>query len=109
VIDIVADILSWLCIGIGSALGLIGAFGLLRLPDMFARLHAAGMVDTGGAVLILVGLMFQGGLTIVTVKLALVIVFLLFTSPTTSHALAAAAIADGLKPQAQRLESRGAE
>lgn len=108
-IDLVADVLSWFCIAVGSALGLIGAFGLLRLPDMFARLHAAGMVDTGGAALILVGLMFQSGMTIVTVKLALIIVFLFFTSPTTSHALAAAAIADGLKPQAHRLERRDAE
>jgi multicomponent Na+:H+ antiporter subunit G len=70
----------------------------MRLPDVFARCHGAGMVDTAGMGLILIGCMFQAGLSLVTVKLALIIVFILFTSPVTTHALARAAIHGGVKP-----------
>ena len=94
-----AEIASWACIIAGCFLALIGGIGIVRLPDVFARMHGAGMVDTGGAGLILVGLMFQGGFTIVTVKLFLIVVFILFTSPATTHALARAALGGGVMPQ----------
>ena len=93
-----ADILSWAFLVAGSVFILIGAVGIIRLPDMFARMHAAGIIDTTGAGLILVGLAFQAGLSLVTVKLILIIVFILFTSPTTTHALARAALNGGIKP-----------
>ena len=99
---LIADILSWLLIMLGCAMSLLGALGVLRLPDVFSRMHAAGMVDTAGAALILTGLMLQAGFTIVTIKLALIIAFLFFTSPTTTHALAAAALDSGLEPAGER-------
>jgi multicomponent Na+:H+ antiporter subunit G len=68
------------------------------MPDFFTRLHAAGITDTLAAGLVLIGLMFQGGFSQVTVKLVLILMLLLFTSPTSSHALAKAALADGLDP-----------
>ena len=97
---LLADLLSWVCLLAGSALALIGGFGLLRLPDVFARMHGAGMVDTLGLALILVGLMFQAGLSLITVKLILIIGFVLYTSPTTTHALARACLYGGLRPEA---------
>ena len=97
--EILLDALSWICLIAGSVFILIGAVGVLRLPDMYARMHSAGIIDTLGAMLIILGLMFQGGLSIVTVKLVLIIVFILYTSPVATHALARAALADGLKPK----------
>jgi len=94
----VLDILSWALIVAGSAFAIIGAVGLLRLPDVYARMHAAGITDTLGAGLILAGLAVQAGWTLVTVKLVLIYVFLLFTSPTSTYALANAAFTGGLEP-----------
>lgn len=75
-----------------------GTIGVLRLPDFYTRLHAAGMTDTLGAELILLGLIFQSGFSQMTLKLLLVAFFLLVTSPTATHAVAHAAYKSGLKP-----------
>ncbi len=96
---VAADIASGVCLMAGAGLALVGALGLLRLPDVFARMHGAGIIDTLGVGLIMVGLMFQSGLTLVTVKLILVLAFVLYTSPTTTHALARAALNAGVEPQ----------
>lgn len=91
--------LSWVLLTGGGLLCIIGAIGLLRFPDMFTRMHAAGVIDTGGAALILIGLMLQTGWTLDTVKLLFILLFLLFTSPTASYALARGAISDGHRPE----------
>jgi len=88
----IVDIASWICLLAGSAFSITGGIGMLRLPDFYTRMHAAGITDTMGAGFILVGLMFQAGLTLLTVKLAMVLFFLLFTSPTSGHALARSAL-----------------
>jgi len=93
------EIASWVCIIAGCFFAIVGAAGVLRLPDVFTRMHGAGMVDTGGAGLILIGLMFQAGFTFVTIKLFLIGLFLLYASPATTHALARAALNGGVKPQ----------
>ena len=77
---------------------LAGTLGVLRLPDFFTRLHAAGMTDTLGAEMILIGLIIQSGFTLLSLKLLLVAFFLLMTSPTATHAVANAAYQAGLKP-----------
>jgi len=92
------DLLSWALILIGGAFGIIGGIGLLRLPDFFSRIHAASLTDSMCAPCIIGGLMLQSGLTLVTVKLAFLVVFLYLTSPTASHALAKAALHGGLEP-----------
>lgn len=98
-IDLVVDVLSWLAIGSGVLFLLAGGIGLVRMPDFYTRCHAAGVTDTGATLLIIVGLMLQAGLTLVTVKLALILVFLFFTSPTATHALAHAAYTGGMRPE----------
>ena len=70
-IELVLDLISAGLLAAGSIFVLIGGFGLIRLPDFYTRLHAAGITDTLGAELILLGLMFQAGLSLVTVKLIL--------------------------------------
>ena len=94
----VADVLSWIFLLSGSLFAIVGGIGVIRMPDLFTRLHAAGITDTMGAGLILVGLMVQGGLTMVTVKLILILSFLWFSSPVSTYALARAALARGLEP-----------
>lgn len=95
--DAALDIVSWVCFAVGGFFTLVGAFGLLRLPDVFARLHGAGMTDTMGAGLILAGLCFQASGTVV-VRLVLILLFLWFTCPVSSHALARAALQGGVRP-----------
>lgn len=89
---------SWALLIAGSFFCVTGAIGLLRLPDFYARLHGAGIIDTLGAGLILFGLMLQAGFSLVTVKLLFVLFFILITSPTATHAIAHAAHVQGLEP-----------
>lgn len=92
------DMLSWALILAGGVFGVIGGIGLLRFPDFFSRIHAAGVTDTMCAPLIIGGLMLQSGFSLTTVKLLFLVVFLFLTSPTASHALAKAALHGGEKP-----------
>jgi len=100
----IVDVLSWVCLLAGGFLGISGGIGMLRFPDFFTRLHAAGVTDTLCAGLILLGLMMQAGWGLVAVKLFFIILFLSFTSPVAAHALARAALHGGLKPLLHKAE-----
>jgi len=95
---VLLDLLSWLTLLSGAFFVIVGGVGVIRLPDFYTRLHAAGITDTLGAGLIILGLLFQAGLTQVSIKLLLILIFLWFTSPTATHALARAALADPENP-----------
>ena len=90
---------SWACLLLGSAFCIIGGIGLIRLPDFYSRIHGGGITDTLGAGLVMLGLMLQAGWSLVTVKLVLIMLFLLLTSPVASHAIARAARHSGLEPK----------
>ncbi len=92
------DALSWACLVGGGLFCVIGAAGMVRMPDFYTRMHASSVVDTLGTGLILLGLMLQAGLTLVTVKLLFVGLLISFASPTAAHALARAALARGVEP-----------
>ena len=96
---IIRDLLSIISISAGLFFVLAGTLGVLRLPDFYTRLHAAGMTDTLGAELILIGLIIQSGFTQMSLKLLIVGFFLFVTSPTATHAVAHAAYKAGLKPK----------
>jgi multicomponent Na+:H+ antiporter subunit G len=96
---LIADIASWALIVTGSLSLVISTLGLLRLPDFYTRIHAAGVTDTIGAELVVFGLVIQAGLSLVSVKLLLIGLFLFFTSPTATHAVTNAAFMAGLKPR----------
>lgn len=107
--ELVLDVLSWIAIAAGLFFMLVGTFGILRLPDVYTRLHAAGMTDTMGAGFLLLGMALQtvvgiidgeSGYWLVLVRLVFVYAFLLFTSPIATHALARAGIAGGVEPWA---------
>ena len=63
------DMLSVLLLFFGVLVILVGSIGLLRMPDVFTRMHAAGITDTIGAAAIILGLMLVAGWTIVLIKL----------------------------------------
>jgi len=92
------DALSWVCLVAGGLFSVVGAVGVLRMPDVFTRMHAASVIDTLGAGLILLGLLLQAGVTLVAVKLLMVGLLIFFASPTATHALARAAMVRGLEP-----------
>jgi len=94
----IVHILSWFLIMVGSFSVITGAVGVLRLPDVYTRMHAASITDTLGAGSIIAGLILQAGLTLVAAKLFLILVFIFFTSPASSFALAHAALTSGVKP-----------
>jgi multicomponent Na+:H+ antiporter subunit G len=92
------DALSWVCLVSGGLFCIVGALGLVRMPDFYTRMHAASVIETLGAGFILLGLLLQAGLTLVAAKLFFIGVLILFASPTATHALARAAMVRGLKP-----------
>jgi multicomponent Na+:H+ antiporter subunit G len=92
------NLLSGISLLAGAFFCLVGAFGQLRMPDFYARMHAASVLETLGAGLILFGLLLQAGFSLVAVKLLMIGMLIFFASPTASHALARAAMSRGLKP-----------
>jgi multicomponent Na+:H+ antiporter subunit G len=101
------DVMSWISIVGGLFFMVVGTVGILRMPDVYTRLHAAGMTDTMGAGLLLLGMALQAieGVALgdvsywfVFIRLVLVYAFLLFTSPIATHALARAGLSGGVEP-----------
>ena len=90
--ELILDLLSWVLLSAGGVFVLIGGIGALRMPNLYTRMHAASVTDTMGAGLVLIGVMLQAGLTLATIKLGAILLFLLITSPTASYALASAAL-----------------
>lgn len=82
----------------GALLAVLGAIGVLRFPDVYTRIHAASITDTGAATLMVLGLCLISGLSLVTLKLILVWVFIMLTSPVAANALANAAFTSGHTP-----------
>jgi multicomponent Na+:H+ antiporter subunit G len=97
-LTVMLEALSWVCLAGGVGFALVGAVGMLRFPDVFSRMHAAGIIDALAAGLVLLGLALQAPSWIVAVKLLLIYVFILYTTPTATHALARAALHGGRMP-----------
>ena len=87
-----------LIVVIGTVIIIIGLIGVFRMPDFFTRLHAASVVDTMGTMLISVGLMLYAGLNLISIKLLLIMMFILITTPAAAHALAKSALHGNLRP-----------
>lgn len=100
-IETILNIVSWILLCVGSAFVLIGGIGVLRLPNFYTRLHAASLTETMATIMIFIGMILQAGFTLAAVKLAVIMVFLLFTAPTASYALANSALQSGLKSEAK--------
>lgn len=108
--EVVIEVVSWACIVAGAFVLLVSAVGVLRLPDVFTRFHAAGMTDTLGASLTLTGLILQAGFSLVAVKLFAIWLFLWATSPVATHSITRAALLGGVEPHlAERKDRARAE
>jgi len=97
-VTMLLDILSWVLLTLGGLSVLIGGIGALRMPDLYTRMHAASVTDSMGTILVLLGIMLQAGWSLATIKLIAILLFLLLTSPTSSNALASAALLAGTRP-----------
>ena len=93
------ELLSWALISAGSFFVIVGAIGLYRFPDFWTRLHAASVAESAGVILLLAGMMVQAGWGLIAVKLLIIGVFLFITGPTSTHALANAALVSGGRPK----------
>jgi multicomponent Na+:H+ antiporter subunit G len=91
------DIASGILLAGGGFFCIVGAVGLLRMPDFFTRTHAASLIETLGAGLVLAGLALQAGFTLALLKLVILGLMILFASPTATHALAKAARERGVE------------
>lgn len=97
-LELAVEILSWIFIVLGSFFTIVGAVGMVRFPDFWSRLHAASITDSGGVILLILGMCIQAGFTLITVKLIVIGIFLFITGPTSTHAIANAAMVSGLRP-----------
>jgi multicomponent Na+:H+ antiporter subunit G len=108
-LELLRDIVGSALILGGGIFVVIGAVGILRMPDLFTRLHAASVGDTFGAGLMLIGMMVMAGFSLVTLKLLFLLLFLWFVGPVATHALARAALLAGVKPELAKDSPVGAE
>lgn len=97
-LGLLRDIVSWALFLAGGFAVVAGALGLVRFPDFYTRLHAAGVTDTAGAELIVIAMMLQAPNWLVVAKLGFIAAFLFLTSPVATHAIAHAAWMVGFKP-----------
>ncbi len=81
-----------------------GSIGIIRFPDFYTRLHAAGKLDTMGVFMCLLGMAvyalhdFSVGAVITCLKIILIIAFVFITSPTATHAIIDAGVRAGMEP-----------
>jgi len=95
---VITEIASWLLIVAGSFFTVVGALGLLRMPDVFTRMHAASVTDTLGVGFLILGMVMQAGFSLVTLKLLILMALFFFIAPVVTHALARACLHEGVEP-----------
>ncbi len=109
-----ATLLSIALIVTGLVFFLGDAVGLLRFPDFYTRMHAAGKGDTLSTLLILAGVavyfLHDGvdfGKVLVVLKIFAICAFIAMTSPTSTHALMKAGFDDGIEPVTDPSDDEG--
>jgi multicomponent Na+:H+ antiporter subunit G len=90
IVNIALAIMAILFLFGGAFFFFVGTTGLIRMPDVFCRMHATTKCDTLGAGMILVGLMIFNGLSVISLKLLLILIFIWLTNPTAAHIIAKA-------------------
>ena len=102
----ILELLSSLCLLLGGMLCITGGVGLLRMPDFFSRVHASGVTDTLAAPLLLIGLLLQMDWSLDSVKVIMILLIVLATNPTATHAITRAALRFGLVPWARKTTAK---
>jgi multicomponent Na+:H+ antiporter subunit G len=90
------NVVSIVLVSLGVLFLLLGALGILRFPDCYTRMHAAGKCDTLGSLLIVTGVALYHGVSLESAKIVFIAVFIFLTSPTATHAIARAALRNEL-------------
>lgn len=104
---LLVDVASWILILAGSFFVIVGAVGLVRMPEIFTRMHAASIIDTAGVGLLILGMSLQAGLSLVTLKLFFLLALFFFTGPVVTHALAQACLHEGIQPRLSEDRRKG--
>jgi len=98
------NIFSIILILSGLVFFLGASIGILRFPDFYTRMHAAGKGDTLSTILIMSGMAiqvigdFEGSSVLVAIKILAIAVLIMLTSPTSTHLLMKAGYDDGIIP-----------
>ncbi len=90
--------IAYLFIFLGLVFIFFGTLGIIRFPDIYTRLQTSSKCDAAGAVALLVGLMVRDGLDSLSLRILIILMFLLLTNPVASHAIARSAAIRGIKP-----------
>ncbi len=96
--ELILDLISWALFLTGGLFVFAGSLGMLRFPDFYTRIHAAGVTDTFGSELILLAMALQSDDFTTVIKLFFIALFLLLTSPVSTHAIAHSAWVGGFNP-----------
>ena len=94
-VDMLTTAASWIMLTAGAAFVFIGGIGVLRMPNLYTRIHASGLTDSLGPILVLAGLMLQAGTLQELFKLGAILLFMMITGPTATYALANAVLMSG--------------
>ncbi len=84
----IRDILILIFLLGGLFFYVVGVVGLIRMPDVFCRMHATTKCDTMGAGLIFIAMILWQGATFVSLNILLVLMFIWLTNPTAAHYIA---------------------
>ena len=92
------EIIAAILVILGSALTVAAGIGIVRLPDVFIRMHAATKVGTLGSGLIVAGVAVLFAESEIVVRCVLIVFFLLLTAPIGAHMIGRAALRLGIEP-----------
>lgn len=85
-------VLSAVFLAAGTIFLIVAAIGVIKFPDFYSRLHASGVGETLGAMLLTIGLMFMTGLNLMSVKLLIIFIVLLVANPLGTNMIMLAAV-----------------
>ena len=92
----IREILTCVFLLLGGFLSIVAAVGVLRMPDLFIRMHAATKLGTVGVSSVVLGVMIHFGSITVISRGVLIIAFFLLTAPVAAHMIARAAYRSGV-------------
>ncbi|MFM1816203.1 MAG: hypothetical protein RLZ98_2898 [Pseudomonadota bacterium] len=92
------ELVSWILILLGSFFIVVGMVGVMRMPDVYTRMHATSVTETLGASILIIGLLLQTDIALTIFKLITILGIIFFTGPVVTHALAQAALHAGVDP-----------
>jgi len=99
--------IAYLFIFLGLVFIFFGTLGIIRFPDIYTRLQTSSKCDTAGAVALLVGLMVREGLNSFSLRILIILIFLVLTNPVATHAIARSAAIRGIKPWRKKKNVKG--